>query len=96
MMRPRAVRRGMIGESAADDGDEFPAVRRHTGMTPTTHRELDRASFTASVERHRRELHVHCYRMLGSFDEAEDLTEETCLRAWKRRETYAERASLRE
>lgn len=52
-------------------------------------------AFAGVVERHRGELHVHCYRMLGSYEEAEDLTQETFLRAWKRRETYAERASLR-
>jgi RNA polymerase sigma-70 factor (TIGR02960 family) len=63
-----------------------------TSTTPTT---LDRASFEATVERHRRELHVHCYRMLGSFEESEDLVQETFLRAWRGRETFAGRASLR-
>jgi RNA polymerase sigma-70 factor (TIGR02960 family) len=67
-------------------------------MTSTTRRpttELDRASFTEGVQRYRRELHVHCYRMLGSFAESEDLVQETFLRAWRRRETFEGRSSLR-
>jgi RNA polymerase sigma-70 factor (TIGR02960 family) len=55
----------------------------------------DSATFTALAERHRAELQIHCYRMLGSFDEAEDQVQETFLRAWRRRETYAGRASMR-
>jgi RNA polymerase sigma-70 factor (ECF subfamily) len=51
--------------------------------------------FTQAVESHRRELQVHCYRMLGSYEESEDLLQETFLRAWRRRETYEGRASLR-
>jgi RNA polymerase sigma-70 factor (TIGR02960 family) len=48
----------------------------------------DQAAFAELVERHRRELHVHCYRMLGSFEEAEDLVQETFLRAWRSRERF--------
>jgi RNA polymerase sigma-70 factor (TIGR02960 family) len=48
----------------------------------------DEAAFAVLVERHRRELHVHCYRMVGSFEEAEDLVQETFLRAWRGREGF--------
>jgi RNA polymerase sigma-70 factor (ECF subfamily) len=38
---------------------------------------------------------VHCYRMLGSFADAEDMVQETLLRAWRRRETFAGRSTFR-
>jgi RNA polymerase sigma-70 factor (TIGR02960 family) len=48
----------------------------------------DEPAFAALAERHRRELHVHCYRMLASFDEAEDAVQEAFLRAWRGREGF--------
>jgi RNA polymerase sigma-70 factor (TIGR02960 family) len=45
-----------------------------------------RDEFEAVTARHRRELHVHCYRMLASFEEAEDAVQETFLRAWRGRD----------
>ena len=51
--------------------------------------------FGAELERHRREIRVHCYRMSGSFEEAEDLAQEAFLRAWKGRAGFAGRASVR-
>jgi RNA polymerase sigma-70 factor (ECF subfamily) len=44
--------------------------------------------FDDLVRRYRRELHVYCYRMLGSFDEAEDHVQEVLLRAWRSRESF--------
>jgi RNA polymerase sigma-70 factor, ECF subfamily len=52
--------------------------------------------FTVAVEAHRRELHVHCYRMLGSVHDADDLLQETMVRAWGAYDRFdPERASLR-
>ena len=51
--------------------------------------------FSELTEPYRRELQVHCYRILGSFHEAEDLVQEAFLRAWKRLETFEGRASFR-
>jgi RNA polymerase sigma-70 factor (TIGR02960 family) len=56
---------------------------------------MDEAEFAGVAERHRRELHVHCYRMLGSFEDAEDAVQETFLRAWRRRETFEGRSTVR-
>lgn len=55
----------------------------------------DRTEFARLTEPHRRELLTHCYRMLGSLQDAEDLVQDTLLRAWRRLETYQGRASFR-
>jgi RNA polymerase sigma-70 factor (TIGR02960 family) len=49
---------------------------------------INEPDFAQVTERHRRQLHVHCYRMLGSFEEAEDAVQETMLRAWRGRESF--------
>jgi RNA polymerase sigma-70 factor (ECF subfamily) len=51
--------------------------------------------FEDLVRRYRRELHVYCYRMLGSFDEAEDHVQEVLLRAWRARDLFQGRSSPR-
>jgi RNA polymerase sigma-70 factor (ECF subfamily) len=55
----------------------------------------DRAAFTGSTEPFRRELLAHCYRMVGSVDEAEDLVQETLLRAWRAYDRFEGRSSVR-
>ncbi|MET8231179.1 RNA polymerase subunit sigma-70 [Micromonospora sp. NPDC005298] len=56
---------------------------------------MDDGDFVALVERYRAELRVHCYRMLGSFQEAEDLVQEAFLRAWRGRSGFEGRSSAR-
>ena len=55
----------------------------------------DRNRFTAETERFRRELLAHCYRMAGSAQDAEDLVQETYLRAWRSYAGFEGRASIR-
>jgi RNA polymerase sigma-70 factor, ECF subfamily len=55
----------------------------------------DESAFSTLVERYRRELQVHCYRMVGSLEDAEDLVQETFLRAWRRRKSFKGRSTFR-
>ena len=55
----------------------------------------DHDAFAAVAGRYQRELEVHCYRMLGSIEDAEDVVQETLLRAWRKRETYRGQATVR-
>src|SRR5271169_3936878 len=55
----------------------------------------DGDAFRALTEPHLRELQVHCYRMLGSFQDAEDALQDTLLAAWQGLAVFEGRASLR-
>ncbi len=57
--------------------------------------ELDPNSFGSLIEPHRYELQVHCYRMLGSLEDAEDMVQETFVRAWKKRNSLQDSDALR-
>ena len=78
-----------------------PAEARHIRVDRTldaqvaTARDGDPAAFAAVAERYRAELQLHCYRMLGSLQDAEDLVQETFLRAWSKRASYQARSTFR-
>jgi RNA polymerase sigma-70 factor (TIGR02960 family) len=55
----------------------------------------DEGAFRELTEPHRRELQLHCYRILGSMQDAEDLVQETLVAAWRGLETFEGRASVR-
>jgi RNA polymerase sigma-70 factor, ECF subfamily len=70
---------------SADDDDAVVAAARAG----------EESAFAALFERHQRELRVHCYRMLGSLDESEDLVQETFLRAWRNLAGFEGRSTIR-
>src|SRR5437764_2078821 len=55
----------------------------------------DERAYAELVEAHRRALHAHCYRMLGSVHDAEDAVQETLLRAWRSLSSFQGRSSIR-
>ncbi|MFL6118618.1 sigma-70 family RNA polymerase sigma factor [Actinophytocola sp.] len=55
----------------------------------------DEEAFRALVEPHRGELHVHCYRMLGSVQDAEDVLQETLVAAWRGLDRFEGRSGVR-
>ena len=55
----------------------------------------DETAFERLVEPYRRELHAHCYRMLGSLHDAEDALQDAMLRVWRKLKRFEDRSSLR-
>jgi RNA polymerase sigma-70 factor (TIGR02960 family) len=70
-------------------------MERYDEATLARARAGDDQAFRDLTEPHRRELHVHCYRILGSMQDAEDVVQETLLAAWRSLETFEGRASVR-
>ena len=66
--------------------DADPLIRARAG---------DADAFARLVGQHRRELEVHCYRLLGSAQDAEDAVQETFLAAWQHISAFEFRASVR-
>jgi RNA polymerase sigma-70 factor (ECF subfamily) len=69
------------------------ALRKLGGVTVLAHETDD--EFLLKAEPHRRELMAHCYRMTGSVHDAEDLVQETYIRAWKAYSGFKGQSSLR-
>ena len=57
--------------------------------------EPDAEAFEAATSRYRRELFAHCYRMTGSVQEAEDIVQDTYVRAWRTFGRFEGRSSVR-
>ncbi|MDQ3152119.1 MAG: sigma-70 family RNA polymerase sigma factor, partial [Actinomycetota bacterium] len=76
-----------ISARAADTTAEDPDLARV--------RDGDGAAFTRLVEPLRRQLHAHCYRMLGSTHDADDALQDALLRAWRGLARFEGRSSLR-
>lgn len=95
----RLRRIARVAQEAAEQSVTPTAVTEITARSAegaeSTESTFTETDFAALTESHRREIRAHCYRMTGSYDDAEDLAQETFLRAWRARDGYQGRASVR-
>gem|GEM_PF-26244 len=92
---PADVTKASEPSPAAHDSRASRASRASRDSRAVQGPELTEADFAVLTESHRREIQVHCYRMTGSYDDAEDLVQETFLRAWRARDAFEGRAGAR-
>src|SRR5215217_1931114 len=90
-----APRSAPIQDGRAARSGEKVSVRGVTAVLISRARAGDGDAFRELTEPYRRELLVHCYRMLGSFQDAEDALQNTLLAAWRGLGKFEGRASLR-
>src|SRR5215216_4036717 len=104
--RPGRLRNGRSVPSQAGvlTGDDRDRISRCERLVPgdalgeatlARARAGDEGAFRELTEPHRRELQLHCYRILGTMQDAEDLVQETLLAAWRSLEAFEGRASVR-
>jgi RNA polymerase sigma-70 factor (ECF subfamily) len=86
---------GAAPRTDAADSGRHSVTPTPVTKPPAAELPLTEADFAALTESHRREIQVHCYRMTGSYDDAEDLVQETFLRAWRGRDGFEGRAGAR-
>ncbi|WP_419994961.1 RNA polymerase subunit sigma-70 [Streptomyces boninensis] len=80
------------GAESGPDSVTPPSVTDSAPQPPAAP-PLSEDDLAARLEAHRREVQAHCYRMTGSYDESEDLVQETFLKAWRARDRYDDRAA---
>jgi len=97
----RKVARAELTGQPAHAGRNLPAPQEPADPAaphpapPLDAAERDEEAFAELLTSHRRHLHLLCYRMVGSYDDADDLLQETFLRAWRDRDSFEHRSSAR-
>jgi hypothetical protein len=92
---------GVRGPVARDEGGgvsethQPPSANHSEGVLVAAALAGSDQAFARVVERYRAQLQLHCYRMLGSLQDAEHVVQETFLRAWRRLSTFQGRSTFR-